>query len=236
MKSKKRVVAAVMAVLLAALGIGALVVYTNSAQDRAFRGTETVEVLRVTETVPAGTKASDIEDKVERVKLPRAAVPGDIVTDIGKLGARVTTATLVPGEILVGARFTGSSALKGSGAIEVPKGLQEVSIEVSAVRAVGGSLQPGDFVGVVASYDPAVADEYVSNFAVNKVLVLAVNGGVASGESVAGAGVLQIRLALQPESIEKIVHATEFGKVYLSRQNSEAKTGRAVITADDVVR
>lgn len=227
--------AALVAVLLAALGIGALVVYTNSAQERAFRGTETVEVLRVKEQVPAGTKASDIDDKVEQVKLPRAAVPSDIVTDLGDLGAKVTTATLVPGEVLVGARFTGSAALKGSGAIEVPKGLQEVTIEVSATRAVGGTLQPGDVIGFLASYEPPRAD-YVTNFAVNKVLVLAVGGGVAPGETAVGAGILQVRLALNSEDVEKVVHASEFGKVYLSRQNNGAKTGRAVITADDVVK
>ena len=227
--------AAVMAVLLAALGIGALVVYTNTAQERAFQGTETVEVLRVKEQVPAGTKASDIDDKIEQVKLPRAAVPADIVTDLGDLGAKVTTATLVPGEVLVGARFTGSAALKGSGTLEVPKGLQEVSIEISATRAVGGTLQPGDLVGVLASYEPPRAD-YVSNFAVNKVLVLAVSGGVAPGETAVGAGVLQLRLALESNDVQRVVNAAEFGKVYLSRQNNGAKTGRAIITADDVVK
>lgn len=232
MMSKKRMMAAVMAVLLAALGVGALVVYTKTAQDRAFQGTETVEVLRVIEQVPAGTKASDIEDKVERVKLPRAAIPADIVTDIDRLGSKVTTATLVPGEVLVGARFTGSAALKGSGAIEVPRGLQEVTLEVSATRAVGGTVQPGDFVGVLASYE----GDKISNFAVNKALVLAVGGGVAPGESAVGAGVLQVRLALESESVQKVVNAAEFGKVYLSRQNSDAKTGRAVITPEDVVQ
>ena len=232
MRSKKRVMAAVMAVLLAVLGVGALVVYTKTAQDRAFQGTETVEVLRVTEQVPAGTKASDIEDKVERVKLPRAAVPAGIVTDVDRLGSKVTTATLVPGEVLVGARFTGSATLKGSGAIEVPRGLQEVTIEVSATRAVGGTVQPGDFIGVIASYE----GEKVTNFAVNKVLVLAVGGGVAPGESAVGAGVLQVRLALESEAVQRVVNAAEFGKVYLSRQNADAKTGRAIITPEDVAQ
>jgi pilus assembly protein CpaB len=234
-KSKKRMMAAVMAVLLAVLGVGALVVYTKTAQDRAFQGTETVEVLRVKEQVPAGTKASDIEDKVERVKLPRAAVPADIITDVDRLGSKVTTATLVPGEVLVGARFTGSSALKGSGPIEVPRGLQEVSIEISATRTVSGTIQPGDFVGVIASYEPPRGD-YVTNFVLNKVLVLAVSGGVAQGESAVGASVLQVRLALESEAVQKVVNAAEFGKIYLSRQGSGAKTGRAVITPEDVVQ
>jgi pilus assembly protein CpaB len=233
MRSRKRVLAAVMAVLLAALGIAALVVYTQSAQDRAFQGTETVEVLRVKERVPAGTKASDIEDKLERVNLPRAAVPDGHVTDIDNLGAKVTTATLVPGEVLVNARFTGSAALKGSGAIEVPKGFQELTIDLPSNRAVGGTVQPGDFVGIIASYD----GDKVTNFAVNRVLVLAVTGGIPAGEAAAAAaGGMQIRLALESESAEKVVNAVEFGKVYLTRQGDGAETGRAVITKEDVVQ
>lgn len=231
MKSKKRVMAAVMAVLLAVVGIGALVMYTKGAQDRAFAGRETVSVLQVKERVPAGTKASDLEDKLERVKLPRAAVPDDIVKNIDDLGSRVTTATLVPGEVLVGARFTGSPTLKGSGAIEVPRGLQELTVELSSTRVVGGAVQPGDFVGVLASYEL----DKTTNFAVNKVLVLAVNGGVASAEAAAG-GAVQIRLAVESEAAEKIVNAAEYGKVYLTRQNGGAETGRKIVTPEDVVK
>lgn len=231
MKSKIRVSAAVMAVLLAAAGIGALVMYAKGADERAFAGRETVSVLRVTESVPAGTKATDIEDKVERVKLPRAAVPEDIVKDVGALGGKVTTASLVPGEVLVRARFTGSPTLKGSGAIEVPKGLQELTIELNSARVVGGAVQPGDLVGVLASYE----GDKITNFAVNKALVLAVGGGLAGSDSAAG-GVVQVRLALESEAVQRVVNASEFGKVWLSRQNNGAKTGRAVVDPGAVVK
>jgi pilus assembly protein CpaB len=231
MKSKMRVSAAVMAVLLAAAGIGALVMYAKGAEERAFAGRETVSVLRVTESVPAGTKAADIEDKVERVKLPRAAVPKNIVTDVDDLGGKVTTASLVPGEVLVGARFTGSPTLKGSGAIEVPNGLQELTIELSSARVVGGAVQPGDLVGVLASYE----GEKITNFAVNKALVLAVGGGLAGSDAATG-GVVQVRLALESEAVERVVNASEFGKVWLSRQNNGAKTARKVIDPGAVVK
>lgn len=230
----KRSLAAILAVLLAAVGIGALVVYTKGANERAFAGRETVSVLRVTEKIPAGTKASDIEDKVEQVKLPRAAVPQGVVTDLDELGDKPTAATLVPGEVLVGARFTGSPALKGSGALEVPNGLQEVAISIDATRAVGGEIQPGDTVGVLASYEPPKAD-FVSNFVVNKALVLSITGGIPGGDTPAGA-VVQVRLALASEDVQKVVNAAEFGKVWLSRQNEGAKTGRAVIDPGDVVQ
>lgn len=238
MRSKKRAFAAVMAVLLAALGIGALVVYTKGAQDRAFAGRETVSVLRVTETVPVGTKASDLGGKLERVKLPRAAVPDDAVQSVDGLGDKTTTATLVPGEVLVAARFVRTPGAKGAPAIAVPDGLQELTVELSSARVIGGSLQPGDRVGVVASYDP----ERFTNFAANRVLVLDVSGETAAasggGDSSAApsGAVIQVRLALNSDAVERVVNASEFGKVWLSRQNSGAVTARKFIEPEGVVK
>ena len=232
----KRVVAAVLAVILAVAGIGALVVYTQGAQERAFRGTQTVSVLRVTEKVPAGTKAGDLDSKIERVTLPRAAVPDDAVKSVTELGDKVTVAALVPGEVLVGARFDASLEESRSTAIDVPKGLQELTLELNSARALGGALVPGDRVGVVASYDLAK----VSNFAVNEVLVLAVSGGVPAGAPAGDApvstGVMQVRLAVQPEVAIEVVNAAEFGKVWLTRQNDGARIGRKVVTSEDVVK
>ena len=232
----KRAVAAVLAVLLAVAGIGALVVYTNGAQERAFRGTQTVSVLRVSDNVPAGTKASELDSKVERVKLPRAAVPSGVVASLSDLGNKVTTSKLVPGEILVGARFDASLEESRTTTVDVPKGLQELTLELSSARVLGGTLVPGDRVGVVASYDL----EKVSNFAVNKVLVLAVNGGVpagaAAGDAPVSTGVMQVRLAVESDVAIEVVNAAEFGKVWLTRQNDGARTSRKVVTSEDVVK
>jgi pilus assembly protein CpaB len=232
----KRALAAVLAVLLAAAGILALVMYTNAAQDRAFRGTQTVAVLRVTQNVPAGTKASDLGGKIEQVKLPRAAVPDGAVATVSDLGKKVTTSNLVPGEVLVGARFDSSLEQSRSTTVDVPKGLQELTLELNSARMLGGDLVPGDRVGVVASYDL----QKVSNFAVNKVLVLAVNGGIPAGAPAGDApvttGVMQVRLALEPDVAIEVVNAAEFGKVWLTRQNEGARTARKVVTSEDVVK
>lgn len=236
----KRVVAAVLAVILAAAGIAALVVYTNGAQERAFRGTQTVSVLRVTGAVPAGTKASDLGSKIERVTLPRAAVPDGAVKSVSSLGNKVTTSKLVPGEVLVRARFDASLEENRTTTIDVPKGLQELTLELNSARVLGGTLLPGDRVGVVASYDPPKTTGYMSNFAANRVLVLAVNGGVptdpAAGQAPVTTGVMQVRLAVQSDAAIKIVNASEFGKVWLTRQGDGTKTGRNVIVPGDVVK
>jgi len=212
------------------------VVYANGAQERAFRGTQTVRALRVTDQVPAGTKASALDSKVEQVKLPRAAVPDGAVSSLSDLGSKVTTANLVPGEVLVGARFAASLEQSQSTTVDVPKGLQELTLELSSARVLGGALVPGDRVGVIASYDL----QKVSNFAVNKVLVLAVSGGVPAGAAAGNApvstGVMQVRLAVEPDVAIEVVNAAEFGKVWLTRQNDGAKTARKVVTTEDVVK
>jgi len=236
----KRAVAAVLAVLLAAAGIGALIVYTNGAQERAFRGTQTVTALQVTEKVPAGTKASDLGGKIERVTLPRAAVPDGAVKSVGELGNKVSTSTLVPGEVLVAGRFAASLEDTRSTTIDVPKGLQEVTVELASTRVLGGALLPGDRVGVVASYETPKTTGYISNFAANRVLVLGVNGGIpvdaAAGQAPVNTGVLHVRLAVDPEEALKVVNASEFGKVWLTRQGEDSKTGRRVIEPGDVVK
>jgi hypothetical protein len=83
----------------------------------------------------------------------------------------------------------------------------------------------------------------VTNFATNRALVLAVTSlagvgqgtGTDSDQPTVG-GNYQVRLALPPSDVEKVVHASEFGKVWLSRQDKRADLKRQVVTSKDVVK
>lgn len=234
---KLRVLVAVLAVVLAVLGIGSLVAWTNGARERAFSGTETVTVWQVTKDVPAGTDADAIGDAVEQVRLPRIGVPASAVTSLDTLKGKVSTASLVPGEVLVTGRF---GSTKDAQAIPVPKGLQEVTIELASTRVLGGILQRGDHVGVVASYTRQTGGG-TTNFATNKALVLAVTSMTSAGQSGPGnetatGGNLQVRLALDSLDVEKVVNASEFGKVWLSRQGKGVEVDRQQIEMEDVVK
>ncbi|KQX71856.1 MULTISPECIES: Flp pilus assembly protein CpaB [Aeromicrobium] len=234
MNINKRVVAAIAAVVLALLGIVSLVAYVNDADDRAFEGTELVPAIRVVSDVPAGTEASGLGDAVETVQLPKAAVPDTAVTTLDDVAGLVTTSALVPGEVLVSGRFgdtaDGSGADDGKG-VEVPKGMQEITIKVAAVRALGGTLKAGDTVGVAASYDA----ERQTNFAVNKVLVLS-SKGVAGIGADGATDEYEVRLAVMSLDAEKIVHTAEFGRIYLTKQGDDAEIDRRLVTADGVLK
>jgi pilus assembly protein CpaB len=225
-----RTLVAVLAVILAILGIASLVAYANGARERAFSGTETVSVWQVTKEVPAGTEASALDGSVEQVSLPRASVPASAVTSLGTVRGKVTTASLVPGEVLVTGRFGSEKDLEE---VPVPKGLQEVTIELASPRVLGGVIGRGDRVGVVASY------EGQTNFAVNRALVLSTTALAGAGQESDQASVgvsMQVRLALSPSDVEKVVHASEFGKVWLARQGKDADVGRQIVTLDDVIK
>jgi pilus assembly protein CpaB len=233
---KMRALVAILAVVLAIGGIASLVAWTNGARERAFSGTETVTVWQVTKDVPAGTDADAIGDAVGQVRLPRVGVPATAVVSLDTLKGKVTTANLVPGEVLVSGRF---GATKDAQAIPVPKGLQELTVELASTRVLGGVLQRGDHVGVVASYGNF--PEGQTNFATNKALVLAVTSMTSAGQGGPGndpaiGGSLQVRLALDSLDVEKVVNASEFGKVWLSRQGKDAKVNRQLIDPQDVLK
>ena len=232
MRTSRRTIAAIAAAVLAVLGIVALVAYANDADDRAFEGTTLVPAIRVAKDVPAGTKTADLGDAVEVVELPKAAVPATALTTLDPVAGLVTTAGLVPGEVLVAGRFgdpDGDSADQ-DGAVTVPEGMQELTIRLSSVRALGGSLEPGDTVGVATTYDP----ERETNFAVNKVLVISSKPAPAAADGASDDVV--VRLAAGSLDATKIVHAAELGHVYLTKQGGDTKVDRRPVTSESVLR
>lgn len=236
---KPRALVAVLAVVLAGLGIASLVAWTNGARDRAFSGTQTVSVWQVTKDVPAGAEAESLDGSVDQVELPKASIPSTAITSLAQVRGKVTTANLVPGEILVAGRFGSENDAQE---IRVPKGLQEVTLELASTRVLGGVLKRGDHVGVVASYARQDPIDGWTNFATNRALVLAVTSLAGTGqESATGtdqtlvAGNIQVRLALSALDVEKVVNASEFGKVWLSRQGKGATTDRNLVKIEDVV-
>jgi pilus assembly protein CpaB len=239
----RRIVGVVAAVLLAAVGTLVLVGFVRGAETRALAGEETVEVLVVTEEVARNTPAADLAAVVETELVPAKVRAADAVSDIGDLEERVTSVALVPGEQLVAARFVTPTQLAQEGGVEVPEGLQEVSISLEPQRAVGGGVVPGDVVGVLASFvwedDPKHttkmnhAQVLVTNVQIDPAAVAtappADDDTETTGPAAAPGGNLLITLAVDIEQAERIVFAAEHGTVWLTAQNdATSKDGSAV--------
>jgi pilus assembly protein CpaB len=233
----RRVFALAGAIVLALIGTFAIVTYVQGADDRALAGESVVKVLVVKEQVPAGTPATDLGDRVALEPVAEKVKADGAVTNTEQLGARVASATLVPGEQVVEARFIAPSAYRASGAsVAVPDGLLQTTIPLEPQRAVGGVLTPGSTVAVVASFtDP---DE--SHIVLQKVLVtnvqLADLGRNDSTDSdspegdeqaaepgAAPDGLLLVTLALEPGAVERVVFGAEHGTVWLALDPKSAR-------------
>ena len=151
----RKVIGIMMALVLAAVGTIALVTYVKSAEERAQAGEELVEVYVVSETVPAGTPASELNDSVTIQLVPAKVQAANSVQSLQGLDTQVTSVELVPGEQLVQTRFVNPAdfASREVGVI-VPPGKVELTLQLEPQRAIGGLLQPGDTVAVVASFEP----------------------------------------------------------------------------------
>lgn len=149
---KRRIYGIIVALLMAALGTAALVAYVQHAKNDAVTEQAEVPVLIVTHEIAQGANLSDIRDNVEVQQVPRRLLADKALTTLdGENQGFVAAVALHPGEQLLSSRLTDPRSLIR---VDVPKGLQELTIKLDPERAAGAAVKPGDTVGVVLSFDP----------------------------------------------------------------------------------
>jgi pilus assembly protein CpaB len=243
----KRIIGVVAAVLLAAVGTLSLVGYVRGAEARALAGQETVEVLVVDEEVPRETPAEDLAAFVTREQVPAKVRPAASVGSLDELEGMVTAVALVPGEQLVSTRFATPAQLAETSQVEIPDGLQQVTVSLEPQRAVGGQLRPSDTVGLLASFAPDVLP-YNTKLVINRLLVTNVQveqlpSSPAEGETddtgpdLAPTGNLLVTLAVDVDQAERIVFAAEHGTVWLTAQDEDTdESGSTVREPENIYR
>ena len=151
----KRVIGLLAAVVLALIGTVALVAFVAGAEERALEGEELVEVYVVTEPIPGGTSGDDIEDQVIVEEVPAKVRPEDAVDNLAALRGRVAAVDLQPGEQLLESRFVELDEFADREVgVQIPDDMVEITVALDPERAVGGLLEPGQTVAVLASFEP----------------------------------------------------------------------------------
>jgi pilus assembly protein CpaB len=241
---RRRFLAAIAALVLLVAGTLVLLAYVRGADARALAGTRTVQVLVADELIPEGTSGAQLAELVRTEVLPAKAALQGRVTDLSALADRVTTVDLQPGEQLLASRFERPDQRQAPGTVEVPEGLQEVSVLLEPQRAVGGRLAAGDTVGVIVSVN---ADGGPSTHAVlHDVLITQVQGApapapaageteTASAGSAAPSASLMVTLAVKAAQAEAVVFGIEHGTLWLTLEPDGADTsGTDVITSGTI--
>ncbi len=171
-----------------------------------------------------------VKDSFEIKELIASAVPELAITDVASLTGRYTAVTILPGDVMIPMRLMDANQIPNL-ARAVPPGKRAVSIAVSKVTSVGGFIQQGDYVDVIATFKPR-GSEPVTKIVLQDIQILAVGssyqfaGGIPTmTPAIMAAKVDLITLAVTPEELEKIMQldgSTTF-KFVLKNPNDKDK-------------
>lgn len=201
MKRKATFLLSVLCGIVCAL---AVLAYTTQVQQQASQarnealaryGGEQLEVCVATEDIAAGEAVSSANVTTRQWLVD--LLPADAVESFEGISGERATSSIVAGEVLSQRHFE-----EGDLEIDVPAGLQAVSVEVEQAQAVGGALQAGSLVDVYAagSADTSllVSDAYVAS------------AGNDNGSRT------WVTLAVEPDQVEQVIAATQTSTLYLT--------------------
>ncbi|MCL6471889.1 MAG: Flp pilus assembly protein CpaB [Firmicutes bacterium] len=224
---KSRFMIVLLSLILAAAATLGAALYIANLKSSITEGQKLVDVVVAKKSVEAGTSVAEAyaSGSISVSKIPKQYVAdGALKSNIG-FSNRVLSASLVPGEQLTENKLkkTDESGI----AFKVPEGMLGVSIAIDEVTGVGGKLQPGDRVDVIATFSPGPNAKDMTKVMLQNVEVLATSdagagekdGGLIKGQS-SGIGKKTVTLCVEPINAEKLVLAAEKGHIWLGLRHS----------------
>ena len=220
----RRVIAVAAALIVALLGVVAVVVYAQAADGRAVAGQATQTVFFAKAEVPMGTSAADAvnqqliaPEKVVSKGVPQGALTA-VTADIAKL---VATSSILPGEIILTSRF---GALPSAVTQVVPAGKIAITVTLSDPQRIAPLLTPQshivifDTVGVKSG--TTATSSQVTRILLPDVEVIGVGSqttqpapaAAGAAPQPAGNGAL-VTVALSPTDAQLLVHAVQTGNL-----------------------
>lgn len=232
---KTRLLGGIAALLLAIIGTVLLVVYVQGADSRAAQGLDPISVLVAKESIPAGTKAEDLNGKVQVETLPRAAVPEGHLDGLSDQNGKITSVNLEVGEQVLASRLVDPKELQ-PGTVPVPDGLEEVTFLLAPERILGGRLEAGDKVTVYSSFkseDGTSGSKQSTGLLFQDVLVTAVQKAAPDAKKTESSsaekgvempnGSAFVTVARSDADAAKLVFGAEFGTLWLAKQTDTTK-------------
>ncbi|WP_454777962.1 Flp pilus assembly protein CpaB [Georgenia muralis] len=253
----RRLIAALVAVVLAGLGALLLVNYVGAADQRAVAGLEPSTVLVATVDIPAGTSSEQLLEMTTPTSVPGTAVTPGALSSLDDVGGQISTVDIVAGEQVLAHRFAPPEDLAAAEVDEVviPAGFHEITIQLEPRRVIGGHLEAGQTVAVFESFE--IDEVQQTKLVLNKILVTRVQGGIvevtaptdaapvsdtdaaATDEGTVVESVpaeqIMVTLAVNAPDAEKIVFGAEWGSIWLSREPADAPTeGSRIVNGGNI--
>lgn len=248
----RRILAIVVAAVLALIGGVMVLLYARNADARAVAANSPTTVYTSSLQVPAGTSIRDALrlQMLTETKIPASGVPAGALTQVTEENASLLALTdIPPGQYVLAAAF-GDSPL-GQKLIQVPTGKLAVSVALSDPARVGSFVTPGSFLTLFATYPTAPAEEGATGGMATSVLLdniqviglgaQPLQSGVAQTAPAEGeaaeeqAASFLVTLAVTPEQATKLVHAVNQYTLYAGLRGEEVKVNPNLSTTDQNV-
>ena len=249
----RRIIAVFAAVVLAAIGAGAVLFYVRSADSRAVAGKQARTVLVAEKAIPAGTTGRALRDGgyLRQTRMPTETLPEDTLATVdADLDALVTTAGVQRGQLVLRTMF--GTAVNRSG-VAIPDGKLAISAKVKSAVFGPGAVRAGTRVAIFYTYTPVDKNKRddvsgsglerggdvvsVTRLLMTDIEVISV-GPAETGTndaprpaSTTASGDVSITFALDQRQAEILAHATALGgllNVGLLGDSSGVKPDRGV--------
>jgi pilus assembly protein CpaB len=247
---QSRVLAVLIAVVLALVATAALVVYVNGADRRAISDQSPRMVWVAATPIPAGTSGlKAINTKmVKQAAVPSKTIVPGAVLSVTQIQNRYAAVDLEVGEQLLQKRWVGAEDVAGGRLLPIQSGYQALSIGMDAVRQVAGFVTPGDRVSLVLTMKLSGPGGELerSRFLLQDIQVLAVGSTALANAAAQGGGgrvnqgkgqVAAVTLSIPQDRVERVVYAAEHGSIYMTLLARGAKplSNTDGATADNVI-
>ena len=232
---KGRGLVVVLALILATLATVGVFMYSRGVEQKAASGGEMVAVLVSNADIPANSDLNELikDGDFKLIQVPTNAEVDGAITSVDQLRDKRNSVAILAGEQIPVARIAGTVP---GGALQIPDGMQAVTVSLDAPRGVAGAINTGDQVVVYATFK-GVADESRHNLAaqlptqgVTETVVLVPGAHVLAvyrplegttfdnGEAQQAAssvpGSVHVTLALTPQDAQNFVFSQENGSVW----------------------
>jgi pilus assembly protein CpaB len=150
----KRILAGVVAVLLAVVGTVAVFAYARGADRRALQGQTAIGAYVAVKDVPAGTTAAKAisDGLIVKEMIASKGVPEGALTSVdSSYDALVATSDLQPGELVLRTRFGTVAATDGK--LAIPNGQMAISVALDDQSHVGSFLTVGSHIAVFDTFN-----------------------------------------------------------------------------------
>jgi pilus assembly protein CpaB len=148
---RRRTIAILLAVVLALVAAGLVVWYVSSLKEEKAPVVITKPVIVAAANIPARTTGAEMvaNGLVKEEQVPEAAVIPGAVTDLSALDGMVISVPVVSGQQLLQTQLAKPETQAMS--FRIKQGMRAVTLPIDRENAVGGSIQEGDRVDVIAT-------------------------------------------------------------------------------------